>query len=33
MPTYKDRMFDKDILEVIQDRVNQLKDEHWNTDE
>lgn len=33
MITYKDRMFDKNIIELVQDRVNKLNDEHWNTDE
>lgn len=33
MITYKDRMFDKNIVELVQERVNKLNDEHWATDE
>lgn len=32
MISYKDRIFDKNIIDVIQDRVNELRDRYWKDD-
>jgi hypothetical protein len=31
--TYKDKMFDKNIVELVREKVNKLTDKHWNHDE